>query len=90
MYTLTLQAYASGEWLDAMTLIFVEPEQGFEGACRFGYKSEALFEGLREDANRLSALPDVRSAGGLPEVTLNHPAIALRDLEQQLESWGLK
>lgn len=51
---------------------------------------EALFEGLREDANHLSALPDILSAGGLPEVTLNHPAIALRDLEQRLKNWGLK
>ena len=51
---------------------------------------EALFEGLREDAKRLSALPDILSAGGLPEITLNHPAIALRHLEQRLKNWGLK
>ncbi|MHC8303422.1 hypothetical protein [Pseudomonas sp. PB3P13] len=51
---------------------------------------EALFEGLRDDANRFLALPDILSASGLPEVTLNHPAIALRNLEQRLQRWGLK
>lgn len=51
---------------------------------------EALFEGLREDANRLLALPDILVANGLPETTLNHPAIALRHLEQRLKNWGLK
>ncbi len=51
---------------------------------------EALFEGLRKDADHLLALPDILTASGLPEVTMNHPAIALRNLEQRLKNWGLK
>ncbi|MGW8463856.1 HipA domain-containing protein [Pseudomonas sp. CLCA07] len=51
---------------------------------------EALYEGLRKDADHLLALPDILTASGLPEVTMNHPAIALRNLEQRLKNWGLK
>jgi serine/threonine-protein kinase HipA len=51
---------------------------------------EALYEGLRKDADHLLALPDILVASGLPDVTLNHPAIALRNLEQRLKNWGLK
>ena len=51
---------------------------------------EALYEGLRKDADHLLALPDILTASGLPEVTMNHPAIALRNLEQRLKHWGLK
>ncbi|MHC8405010.1 type II toxin-antitoxin system HipA family toxin [Pseudomonas sp. TMB3-21] len=51
---------------------------------------EALFEGLRDDARRFLALPDILSASGLPEATLNHPAIALRNLDQRMQHWGLK
>ncbi|WP_130908158.1 HipA domain-containing protein [Pseudomonas sp. Sample_16] len=51
---------------------------------------QALYEGLREDAARFMALPDMLAADGLPEATMNHPAIALRNLEQRLKSWGLK
>jgi len=36
------------------------------------------------------ALPDILAASGLPEITMNHPAIALRNLEQRLKNWGLK
>jgi hypothetical protein len=188
MYSVTLQLYASGRWEDAMTLVFADPEKGFEGPCRFGYKTgyvadnlefvdspfnkavsarlplswesaslkkapaflhdiapagadsfrlapiydlapmvmddegvtrttkwpkglevagevkwrevcdslaqigdpQALYEGLREDAARFMALPDMLAADGLPEATMNHPAIALRNLEQRLKSWGLK
>jgi serine/threonine-protein kinase HipA len=52
--------------------------------------SEALYETLREDAHRLLALPDILTASGLPEATMNHPGIALRNLDQQLKNWGLK
>ena len=48
------------------------------------------FERLREDANHFMALPDILAAGGLPEVTMNHPRIALKNLEQRLKDWGLK
>jgi serine/threonine-protein kinase HipA len=48
------------------------------------------FERLREDANRLMALPDILSASGLPGQTMNHPQIALKNLEQRLKEWGLK
>ena len=51
---------------------------------------EALYEGLRKDAEHLLALPGILAASGLPEITLNHPAIALRHLEQRLKNWGLK
>jgi serine/threonine-protein kinase HipA len=51
---------------------------------------EALYEGLRKDADHLLALPDILTASGLPEVTMNHPAIALKNLEQRLKNWGLK
>jgi len=50
---------------------------------------QALYEGLRADANHLRALPDILTASGLPDATMNHPGIALRHLEQRLSSWGL-
>ncbi|WDU62325.1 HipA domain-containing protein [Pseudomonas poae] len=55
---------------------FIDPEQAFER--------------IRQDAEHLRALPDILVASGLPEVTLNHPRIALRDLDQRLRSWGLR
>ncbi|MGY2399217.1 hypothetical protein [Pseudomonas sp. SDO5271_S396] len=39
--------------------------------------------------NRVGALPDILVASGLPEVTLNHPRIALRELDRRLAEWGL-
>lgn len=48
------------------------------------------FERLRTDAQRLRALPDILVDSGLPKVTLNHPSIALRNLDQRLRSWGLQ
>lgn len=50
---------------------------------------QMAFEQLREDALRLLALPDLLSASGLPHVVMNHPAIALRHLEQKMKAWGL-
>ena len=50
---------------------------------------QALYEGLRADANHLRALPDILTASGLPDATMNHPGVALRHLEQRLSSWGL-
>ncbi|WP_025131540.1 HipA domain-containing protein [Pseudomonas sp. PH1b] len=44
---------------------------------------------LRADAEQLRALPDLLSAGGLPEATLNHPRIHLRHLDRRLQEWGL-
>ncbi|MFC6298697.1 HipA domain-containing protein [Pseudomonas spelaei] len=55
---------------------FIDPEQAFER--------------LRQDAEHLRALPDVLAENGLPDVTLNHPGIKLRGLDQHLNSWGLK
>ncbi|MGF6093308.1 HipA domain-containing protein [Pseudomonas sp. 18175] len=63
------------------------------GVCRLLgdlVDSHALFEGLREDARQLLALPDILSASGLPVVTMNHPGIALKNLPQRLKEWGLK
>mgnify|MGYP000010444880 CR=1 FL=1 len=34
---------------------------------------------LRADAEQLRALPDLLRAEGLPELTMNHPQIALKD-----------
>ncbi len=47
------------------------------------------FARLREDAKRLAALPDILTASGLPDATMNHPAIALKNLEQRLKEWDL-
>ena len=48
------------------------------------------FERLREDARRLAGLPDILTASGLPNATMNHPRIALKNLEQRLKEWDLK
>ncbi|HWT70355.1 MAG TPA: HipA domain-containing protein [Pseudomonas sp.] len=48
------------------------------------------FERLREDANHLAALPDILAASGLPERTMNHPGIALKNLDERLKAWDLK
>jgi len=48
------------------------------------------FERLREDAQRLAALPDLLTASGLPDRTMNHPGIHLKNLEQRLKEWDLK
>jgi len=50
----------------------------------------ALFERLREDAQRLAALPDILTASGLPDRTMNHPGIHLKNLEQRLKEWDLQ
>lgn len=47
------------------------------------------FERLKANAQRLLALPDLLSGFGVPEVTLNHPIIALRNLPQWLSARGL-
>ncbi|MGH8386971.1 MAG: HipA domain-containing protein [Pseudomonas sp.] len=47
------------------------------------------FERLREDAKHLMALPDILTDSGLPDVTMNHPRIALKNLQQRLKEWGL-
>ncbi|MFJ4193800.1 HipA domain-containing protein [Pseudomonas sp. NPDC089534] len=48
------------------------------------------FERLREDAQCLAELPDILAAGGLPDRTMNHPGVYLKDLEQHLKRWDLK
>ncbi|WP_411381812.1 type II toxin-antitoxin system HipA family toxin [Pseudomonas sp. MPB26] len=48
-----------------------------------------LFDDLRDAAQQLCALPDILSANGLPAVTMNHPGIALKNLPQRLQEWGL-
>ncbi|MGE8145990.1 HipA domain-containing protein [Pseudomonas frederiksbergensis] len=47
------------------------------------------FERLREDATRLMALPDILADSGLPDVTMNHPRIDLRNLARRLKEWDL-
>lgn len=51
---------------------------------------EAALTRLRADAEQLRALPDLLSASGLPEATLNHPRIHLRHLDRRLQEWGLR
>lgn len=51
---------------------------------------EAALTRLRADAEQLRALPDLLSAGGLPDATLNHPRIHLRHLDRRLQEWGLR
>jgi serine/threonine-protein kinase HipA len=38
----------------------------------------------------LLALPDILTDSGLPDATMNHPRIALKNLEQRLKEWDLK
>ncbi len=52
-------------------------------------RPEQAFEQLRQDAVLLLALPDLLRESGLPEVVMNHPAVALRQLEQRMNAWGL-
>jgi serine/threonine-protein kinase HipA len=47
------------------------------------------FERLRDDANQLMALPDILTASGLPDETMNHPQIALKNLQQRMKAWDL-
>ncbi|WP_434598515.1 HipA domain-containing protein [Pseudomonas sp. R4-83] len=49
-----------------------------------------LFERLRQEAQRLSALPDILADSGLPARTMNHPGVHLKNLQQRLNDWGLK
>ena len=51
---------------------------------------QQAFERLRLDAQQLRALPDILRDSGLPDVTFNHPAIALGKLDQKLTAWGLR
>ena len=46
MFQLTLQLYSTGQWRDAMTLVFPEPDKGLDGPCRFGYKQDYLMQNL--------------------------------------------
>jgi serine/threonine-protein kinase HipA len=48
-----------------------------------------IFERVRQDAQQLRTLPDLLRGSGLPDVTFNHPAIALGKLERRLKNWGL-
>ena len=43
----------------------------------------------RSDAQALMALPDLLSESGLPASVMNHPAIALKNLEQRMKEWTL-
>ncbi|WP_421684503.1 type II toxin-antitoxin system HipA family toxin [Stutzerimonas urumqiensis] len=50
---------------------------------------DRMFEQLRNQAQRLLALPDTLSDIGLPEATFQHPRIALNRLPATLAAWGL-
>jgi serine/threonine-protein kinase HipA len=51
--------------------------------------TDVLYERLRDAANNFLALPDLLSDQGLPSSTMNHPRIALRNLQQRLSRWEL-
>ena len=51
--------------------------------------AEGLFEQLRTSAQSFLALPDLLADEGLPASTMNHPRIALRNLAQRFNRWGL-
>jgi serine/threonine-protein kinase HipA len=50
---------------------------------------ETLLAGLKADAQRFLALPDLLSDIGLPQATFKHPRIALNRLDATLKRWGL-
>ncbi|MGH8382096.1 type II toxin-antitoxin system HipA family toxin [Pseudomonas sp.] len=54
----------------------IDPQQAFERLC--------------QDARALLALPDFLADSGLPDSVMNHPAIALKNLEQRMKGWGLQ
>lgn len=67
-------------------------EVDWRGACQLlkpWVDPEQAFERLRHDARVLLALPDLLSASGLPDAVMNHPAIALKNLEQRMKGWDL-
>jgi serine/threonine-protein kinase HipA len=51
--------------------------------------ADVLYERLRGAAHNFLALPDLLNDQGLPNSTMNHPRIALRNLQQRLSRWGL-
>jgi serine/threonine-protein kinase HipA len=51
---------------------------------------DELFDGLRADAERLRALPDLLTEMGLPQKTFSHPRIRLGRLDTTLREWGLR
>lgn len=51
--------------------------------------ADELFQRLQLAAQDLLALPDLLSAQGLPDSTMSHPRIALRNLQQRMLQWGL-
>jgi serine/threonine-protein kinase HipA len=67
-------------------------EVDWRGACNALaplLEPDQAFERLRQDARTLLALPDLLSAAGLPVEVMNHPAIALKNLQQQMKGWAL-
>ncbi len=50
---------------------------------------DEAYQRLRQEARHLLALPNILSGLGLPEVVMNHPAIALGKLERRMAEWGL-
>lgn len=50
---------------------------------------QQAFERLRQDARCLLALPDLLMESGLPNAVMDHPHIALKNLEQHMKGWEL-
>ncbi|MHC6228114.1 type II toxin-antitoxin system HipA family toxin [Pseudomonas sp. X10] len=50
---------------------------------------QQAFDRLRQDARLFLALPDLLVDSGLPTAVMNHPAIALKNLDQRMKEWGL-
>jgi serine/threonine-protein kinase HipA len=50
---------------------------------------QQLYHELKQCAQQLRALPDLLREFGLPEQTMNHPRIPLKELDRRLRTWGL-
>lgn len=69
MYKLTLQAYGSGLWQDAMTLTFDDPSKGFFSPCRFAYKASYVAD----------ADPDSHAQGVSARLPVDFDTYSLRE-----------
>lgn len=73
----TVERAGDVDWRSACDSLagLLDPQQAFDRLC--------------QDAKTLLALPDLLLDSGLPDAVMNHPAIALRNLEQRMKGWGL-
>ncbi len=94
------QAIGSEDVIDVRPADLLKPEmtklRGEIGTLAYSEEdvlTYAMFPDIGASSSKseqLRALPDLLSAGGLPEATLNHPRIHLRHLDRRLQEWGLR